>query len=46
MNVPFVISLWSVALALGVSAGVGILFGWYPANQAARLQPIDALRYE
>lgn len=46
ISVPFMISLWSVALALGVSASVGILFGWYPANQAARLQPIDALRYE
>jgi len=46
LSVPFVISLWSVALALGVSAGVGVLFGWYPANQAAKLQPIEALRFE
>lgn len=46
LSVPFVVSAWSVVLALGVSMGVGILFGWYPANQAARLQPIDALRYE
>jgi putative ABC transport system permease protein len=36
----------SVALALTVSLGIGIFFGLYPANRAARLNPIDALRYE
>ena len=36
----------SVALALGVSLGIGIFFGLYPANRAAHLNPIDALRYE
>jgi len=46
INVPFVISLSSVLLAIGVSGGVGILFGWYPASRAAKLHPIDALRYE
>jgi putative ABC transport system permease protein len=46
MNLPFVLSLSSIILAFGVSAGIGILFGWYPARKAANLEPIDALRYE
>ena len=36
----------SIILALTVSLGIGIFFGLYPANRAARLNPIDALRYE
>lgn len=43
---PFVISPSAIILAVGVSAGIGILFGWYPAQKAASLQPIEALRYE
>jgi len=46
MNMPFTISPFSVILALGVSGGIGILFGWYPAKKAADLLPIEALRYE
>ncbi len=40
------IAPWSVALSLFVSLGVGLLFGVYPARQAARLDPIEALRHE
>lgn len=40
------ISLWSIALAFGVSAAIGIIFGYYPARRAAGLNPIEALRYE
>ncbi len=45
-NSPFVFSPQAIILAIGVSAGIGILFGWYPAQRAANLQPIEALRYE
>jgi putative ABC transport system permease protein len=40
------VSWSSVLLAFGVSAGIGIIFGYYPARRAALLNPIDALRYE
>lgn len=36
----------SILLAFGVSAVIGVVFGWYPAQQAAKMHPIDALRYE
>ena len=40
------ISLMSVFLAFGVSAGIGIIFGYYPARRASKLNPIEALRFE
>ncbi len=46
MNIPFMVTTSSILLSFGVSAGVGIVFGYYPAQQAAKLNPIDALRYE
>jgi putative ABC transport system permease protein len=43
---PARISLWSVLLALALGAGIGVIFGVYPARRAARLDPITAMRQE
>jgi putative ABC transport system permease protein len=45
-SVPATLSYLWVAIGFAISVGVGILFGYYPANLAANLDPIDCLRYE
>jgi putative ABC transport system permease protein len=45
-SLPTEVSLFSVTLSFVVAAGIGVFFGFYPARQAARLQPIEALRYQ
>jgi len=44
--IPAEVTTWSVALALGVSTGVGLLFGVLPARRAGRLDPVEALRHD
>lgn len=46
MQLPFKPVFNSALLSVGVSVGLGVIFGFLPANRAARLEPIDALRYD
>jgi putative ABC transport system permease protein len=46
LDFPASASISSILLAFGFSGVIGVFFGFYPANRAAKMNPIDALRYE
>ncbi len=45
-TLPTLVPAWAVMAGIGVSVGIGLFFGIWPASKAARLDPVDALRYE
>jgi putative ABC transport system permease protein len=45
-SMPATVELWMIMVSLGVSIGVGLIFGVLPARKASRLDPIECLRYE
>ena len=46
MHWPFVFTPFWIAASFGISMAIGVIFGFYPARKAARMNPIDALRFE
>ena len=46
IDIPALVTFSSVLMAVGISVGIGLVFGILPANKASKLNPIDALRYE
>ena len=46
MGWPFVLTPFWILVSFGISMAIGIVFGFYPARKAARMNPIDALRFE
>jgi putative ABC transport system permease protein len=46
LSLESAVPLWSIALACGVSIAIGLVFGLLPANRAARMDPVEALRHE
>lgn len=44
-NIQTIVSWWSILLAFGISMGIGVIFGLYPARRAAMMDPIEALRH-
>ena len=45
-GLPVLLNPWLILFCIGFAVATGLVFGVYPALQAARLKPVDALRYE